>query len=196
MDKLDRVIADLRAEMDTIDAHIVSLQRRREAVALRYGILQEAASLRPALEGPLLGGTPPAVARKGGRQPGSISKKWQEILINVDLLDISRKGLTFQEIYEITQVAGVATTLHSVRDRVRKYRDVHGYLEEVTEGRFKVSADALDRFHKAVALGHDETESSDLSEASNGDEDDAEPGPGLFGAAALFDEEGKSKEAA
>jgi len=169
MDELDKLIQATRVEIQTtIPREFQELERRRDRAHMRLEILEEAARLRPGLgdvEGaatqpesvaPLalldqvLSGEVGGQKRKGGRQLGSLSADWKRVLVAWAAAD-NGSGLTYREIANCAANVGVKVTEHTVRDRIRKYRDRLGFVEATGDSKHRVKKEIVARFAADLA---------------------------------------------
>jgi hypothetical protein len=151
MDKLDTAIENKRKER-------ADLQRQLDVVTIELRALEEAAALRPI---DVVGFTAVPVKpvmrladgdepKRGGREPGCISKKWR-----VALRDLARRSnpyRTTDEIYLVTRTR-VRASLPAVKERVRSYVAM-GFMEE-SEGRYRVTQHAIEKFDLDLTVRED-----------------------------------------
>jgi hypothetical protein len=153
MDKLDQRIAELRTERAAIDARIEALQGDRDRLDFRLEGLMEAAALRPLFlvgAGASLPSEQSAAItaprkQRGGRQPGTITGPWKRTLVAWYLRDPEGHGLDNATVLEIARQCGVRGNDHSIRDRIRKYRDDRHLIESAPGGN-RVKAETYERF--------------------------------------------------
>jgi hypothetical protein len=157
MDKLDEEIRKVQKEA-------ADLKRRADAKELELKALQRAAALRPTVsevlaaefepestEGPPLDdgsagledvlGVEPPENKRGGRQPGAISKQWRTILN--DILD--NQPVDIEGIVLLAVRHGLELQHGSALSRMRHYIEL-GYVEDAGEGRYRVTSEAVNRF--------------------------------------------------
>ncbi len=146
MDRLDQLIAATRQSLAQMDAEIAALTAGRDSVVLRLRTLEEAAKLRPSLVDEIETAirTEARAPRRSGRQAGSISRTWKEILLAINLMD-SGDGVSFEEIIRTAQSLSPKATDHSIRDRIRKYRDKLGFVE-VVGNKFRIKKEVVEKF--------------------------------------------------
>jgi septal ring factor EnvC (AmiA/AmiB activator) len=146
MDKLDKEIEAKARERDavkdrvtTLRAQIDDITRKHDEAAatlrdyeIELRALTHAASLRPIAPTNDAVATPDVVEpRRGGRQKGSISKKWRRAL--ADLVAAGNQPMDPERFYLLTRGRlGLAES--SVKERVRTYVTA-GHLEEVNGSR-------------------------------------------------------------
>jgi len=158
---------DLDAEIDKAKREVAELKRKAEAKELWLKGLQRAAELRPApqvipdqssdgLEGneasdpdtttgdaeldEMLGFTEKA-EKRGGRQPGAISKQWRTILSDI----FANQPVDLATIVLLASVHGLELQESSALSRMRHYLEL-GYVEETSDGRYRVTDAAIKRF--------------------------------------------------
>ncbi len=159
MDRLDKRILEVRTEVASIDGQLGVLRARRERLALQLEAYEEAVQLRPSVaaassamiaEPPLspqaTNGRASPPKTRGGRRAGSITRTWQMILLEWADKDVDGDGLDYSEVRQLAQDRGAGGTIHSVRDRVRKYRDNLRIIEETPAGKFRVKKEVADRY--------------------------------------------------
>ncbi|MEQ1648434.1 MAG: hypothetical protein ABL898_07605 [Hyphomicrobiaceae bacterium] len=162
MDKLDSAIRTQRETCEKIreevDAHRVRLEvatrnfedarmmLRDMEIELRT--LEKAASMRPLPEVAAtavvtddLNKTVAATAKRGGRQPGSISKVWRLAL--GDIVSAGNQPVDADQFYLLTR-GRLGLAQNSVRERLRQYAAL-GLLVEAG-GKYCVSDTTIERF--------------------------------------------------
>jgi hypothetical protein len=133
MDRLAQLIADHRADAERLAARINHYTRELELIQARLTAYEQAAELRP-VEGP--------AAPRRGRQPGAISKEWQQVLRKIAVYGFVKD---YGSIYEIALHSGIDIDPSSARDRVRSFVQL-GYLLHDQEHGFAVTPLAISRF--------------------------------------------------
>lgn len=139
-DALDQEIEAKRRELETARAQI-------EALAVELRALERAAALRPARQGQR-SSLPPSSPRRrsgrGGRMPGAISKPWRQILIRV--AKVYPNGAIVEDIAAFGASVGLSNLRpRDARQQCEKYLR-HGFVEQVSGNRYKVTAAAIERF--------------------------------------------------
>lgn len=138
MDALDKIIAERRTEVST-------LQSRINAINTELAALELAARLRPATS--TRSAAPrPVVSTSGkrplgGRRPGDISHTWRGILKGVYQLDMP---VDYEMVAEVAKERGIILAPSSVRDRVRNF--IKNGLMEADKDGFTVTQNAVERF--------------------------------------------------
>lgn len=172
MDKLDQEIAAKRREVTLYKAQY-------DAAALELRALERAASLRPSASTPAH--TSPAeqpkvskarertrtrsTVRKGGRQPGSISVSWQNVLR--EMYRTGNRKHKYDAIHTITQRLGLGVSEASTRDRVRNMTKT-GLLSGGPAKGFAVTDEAIAKFGLAQSNEAPNGKSVSASEAGEG----------------------------
>lgn len=156
-------------------SQLEEVRRRHDEVAsvlrdteIELRALELASSLRPGggspsiLPNPLSEDAP--APRRGGRQPGSISRKWRQAL--ADFVAAGNAPVDQSAFYLLTRGrTGLAAS--SVRERVRNYI-VQGILTE-RNGKISVSQNAIESLHlRELAQQRQTTPSADADEVVNG----------------------------
>lgn len=145
MDKLDTEIA---AKKDSV----ARMKRQIETAEIELRVLEYAASLRPAsLENQEIGHVARSMAHalpdsghRGGRQPGSISRKWREVLALWVAHDQNGNKWLDMDGIHLLQRPFLGLAPSSTRERIRQYADV-GHVEEL-DGKYRVSQTAIEKF--------------------------------------------------
>lgn len=140
MDALDEAIATKQREVGEARDRLARLE-------MELATLERAAELRPASEvGRRVAGRPEQYVnarRRGGRQPGAISKKWRAILHHV--ATHFPEGGTPDDIASFGPGIGLKNLKpKDARQQAEKYVEL-GFLE-AADGRFKVTDLARKRF--------------------------------------------------
>ena len=147
-DRLDEAIQETRRQLNEEMAQQAEWTRRVELTGVRLKALEQAAQLRPSshgastskADGGIAGSSTPA---SRGRQPGAISKKWRNIL-----LETAAKFPDYAEdaaIVEVARAAGLVNIrLKDVHDRMSSFEH-HGYVEPAQTG-WRVTRVALAKF--------------------------------------------------
>lgn len=151
MDELDRRIAATRERLMHLESELAALKAKRDEAALSLGIFEEAARLRPSGDARAsLGGALLAPEeRKGGRKPGAISQNWKRVLVSMARED-DGGGITQDRTVVIAREIMPTATDHSIRDRLRRYRDKLKLVESVGD-RFRVKKDVAEKFSAEIA---------------------------------------------
>lgn len=147
-DGLDKAIHDARRQLGEEKAQQAEWTRRVELTTVRLDALEQASQLRPVsyvspaskADSGLPGGNAPA---SRGRQPGAISKKWRDILLETaaEYPDSAEDCA----IVEIARAAGLTNTrVKDVHDRMSSFKQ-HGYVEPTLTG-WRVTRVALAKF--------------------------------------------------
>ena len=168
MDRLTDLISTRRADLQRAEERENNLEEAvrvaaeryleaveyREKLAVELKALVQADELRPAASAGVLQPTvaviepPSSEGKRGGRQPGAISKRWREALSwCVATGNPPRSAEAFQA--ELQKKLGL--TEASVRERVRHYT-VTGFLIE-QGGCYRVSEAAIRKFHLMPGSG-------------------------------------------
>jgi hypothetical protein len=138
MDALDKIIAERRDEVS-------SLQLRMVALTAELAALELAARLRPGASSRVHPSRPAISALEkpaaGGRRPGDISHTWRGVLKGVYDLDMP---VNHEMVAEIAKERGIIVAAASVRDRVRNFIK-NGLMIGTNDG-FTVTQDAVERF--------------------------------------------------
>jgi hypothetical protein len=172
MDKLDQEIEAKRREV----AHY---KAQHDAAALELRALERAAALRPsvstALEVSII--EPPknpkarektkvrTIVRKGGRQPGSISPNWQNVLRA--MYRSGNRKHKYDAIHAITERLGLGLSDASTRDRVRNMTKT-GLLSGNPARGFAVTDEAVAKFGLAQSNEAPNGKPVSASEAGEG----------------------------
>lgn len=160
MDKLDAEIEKTRKEL-------ADLKRKVEARETELRALVKAAELRPEPaasptverepkrvrlnapapeSGPADPTLPPGtitVERRGGRQPGAISKQWRNVLDGI-YAEGKNRPHDVGAISLLAESAGLDLQVSSVLARMKNYVEL-GYVEEVN-GHYRVTPTAIEKF--------------------------------------------------
>lgn len=163
MDKLDEEIRKVQKEA-------ADLKRRADAKELELKALQRAAALRPPTSEMLDAtqdtddpdillfdepGTAQRIAdilgipsptedksdKRGGRQPGAISKQWRTILNDISF----NQPVDLPTIVLLASGHGLELQESSALSRMRHYLEL-GYVEETSDGKYRVTDAAIKRF--------------------------------------------------
>lgn len=178
MDDLDRLILEREKDLAEIQQRIEILHSSRDAALIELNALRRAATLRPILGPTSTEQKRGAGSAKRGKQAGSISSKWKDVLRQ--LVALGNEAADYSQIFSVALNAGIEGKEHSVRDRVRKYRD-HGFFKEVSDGKFVVTDEAMRRFNLSERDANQSENARtsavwDISEDGTDDDPDGEGG--------------------
>jgi hypothetical protein len=134
LDKLDRAIGDKRRELEQLREIVERQQRQAEIAAAELRALEAAAQMRPS-------GERSEVPRKG-RQQGAISKEWREVLARIYLME---EPLTYQQITDLANGAGISVGVSGVRERMRRFVE-QGFVTRSAIGTHTVTPEAVEKF--------------------------------------------------
>lgn len=146
--RLDEAIQETRQQLNEETAQQAEWTRRVELTSVRLKALEQAAQLRPSSHVASASKSESGVASNStpasrGRQPGAISKKWRNIL-----LETAAKfpdGAEDAAIVEVARTAGLMNVrLKDVHDRMSSFEH-HGYVEPALNG-WRVTRVALAKF--------------------------------------------------
>jgi hypothetical protein len=168
MDKLDDAIARLRTSVSTLKAAVDTRQASFDEASRRLDeaksvlrdaenelrIFERAAALRPSAHAPPQDAEPDA--RRGGRQKGSLSRKWKRAL--ADFVLAGNSPVEFDTFYLVTR-ARLGLSQASVRERVRTYVG-HGIMKEVG-GKISVADEAIEKLRLLTLPPEDSPEDAD-----------------------------------
>lgn len=135
----------LDAEIEAKRRELVEARERVAAVEFEVRTLERAAELRPVLEVAVpRRASSGARSRRGGRQPGAISKVWQKIL--AALVAHYPDGATPHDIASFGPAVGLTNLKpKDARAQAEKYVGL-GYFEVADGDRFRVSVAARERY--------------------------------------------------
>jgi len=154
MDKLEAEIQAKLKEAEALRRKAEATHARAEQAELEARILRRAAELRPNAreeeeeEGPdesdIFGVFDEAASpiQRRGRQPGSISRKWREILSD---LAGTGKAFTIEGLIAAAGRRSLGIEERTARERIRRYIEQH-FVQEVSHGLYVVTDEAIQRF--------------------------------------------------
>jgi len=146
MDKLDKMIADKHAAVETLKKEIEDRAERYERLLIELEVLKDAAKARPATAPKAAAAAPKKskerAGKRKGRQAGDISIEWRGALKALHLL---HKRVSYSEIHSTALSVGIDTKMPNVRERVRSMVE-NGLLSGSAEQGFWVTKDAVARF--------------------------------------------------
>lgn len=156
--QLERVEAAMRAAAQKFS----DAEKYVERLRIELDVLQQADRLRPPSSQAVIASadaTDNSVRprRRGGRQPGSIAKKWRLALS--DLVAAGNRPIDMDQFYLLTR-GRLGLTESSARERVKSYA-TQGILTEEA-GFYRVSDYAIQRFGLGVGSGRHNTSGSTI----------------------------------
>lgn len=146
-DALDEKIEATRREAAELRARLASVELKLSAYEESARLRPSARTVGPYAQPPLAGRI--ADGRRGGRQPGAISRRWQTVLKGIAAHYPA--GATPADIASFGPAAGLPNLKpKDAKQQADKYVAM-GYMEEVGEDRYRVTETARNRYGLRVA---------------------------------------------
>jgi hypothetical protein len=145
----------LDEKIEATKREAAELRERLAQVELKLSAYEESARLRPSVPvvanvaGPQLPAAERVAGKRGGRQPGAISQRWQVILKLIAAHHPA--GATPVDIASYGGTAGLQNLKpKDAKQQADKYVKI-GYMDQVGDDRYRVTETALSRYGARIA---------------------------------------------